>query len=92
MKPAELVLIALVAIICGSLAQLTSSYSRGGWVVNLGVAFAGALVGVIVSRLLNAPAIYDIEYRQIDFPVIYSLVGAALFLGAIGFMVKPHGR
>jgi len=92
MEPEELILIALVAIICGSLAQLTSGYSRGGWIVHLGVAFAGALAGVVVSRLLNAPAIYNIEYRQIDFPIIYSLVGAALFLGAIGFLVKPHGR
>jgi uncharacterized membrane protein YeaQ/YmgE (transglycosylase-associated protein family) len=92
MEPAELTFIALVAFICGSLAQLTSSYSHGGWIVNFGAACAGALVGVIVSRLLNFPAIYDIEYRQIDFPVIYSLVGAMLFLGAIGFWVKPQGR
>jgi uncharacterized membrane protein YeaQ/YmgE (transglycosylase-associated protein family) len=88
MEPAELTFIALVAFICGSLAQLTSSYYHGGWIVN----FGAALVGVIVSRLLNFPAIYDIEYRQIDFPVIYSLVGAMLFLGAIGFWVKPQGR
>ena len=89
MEPADLILVALIAIVFGSLAQLTSNYSRGGWIVNLGVAFAGALTGVIVSRVLNAPEIYDFEYQGIDFPIVYSLVGAALFLAAIGLLVKP---
>ncbi len=82
-------MVALVAIVCGSIAQLTSGYSRGGWIVNLGVAFFGALAGVVISRELNAPVIYDVKYRMVDFPIIYSLVGSALFVAALGFLMKP---
>lgn len=89
MELGDIILVALIAVVCGSLAQLTSGYSRGGWIVNLGVGFAGALTGLVLSRFLHAPEIYNFEYRGVDFPIIYSLVGAALFLAAIGFLVKP---
>jgi len=83
MQSADFIMIALVAIVCGSVAQLTSGYSRGGWIVNLGVAFAGALAGTVLSRFLNAPEIYDLKYRMVDFPIIYSIVGSALLLAAL---------
>jgi uncharacterized membrane protein YeaQ/YmgE (transglycosylase-associated protein family) len=92
MNSAELLITAIVAVVCGTIAQLTSGYSRGGLIVNIGVGFLGALAGVVVSRSLNAPVIYDLKYRMIDFPIIYSLVGCALFLAAIGLLVKPHRR
>lgn len=92
MQSADFIMIALVAIVCGSIAQLTSSYSRGGWIVNWGIAFFGALAGVVISRELSAPVIYDVQYRSVDFPIVYSLVGSALFVAALGFLVKPHGR
>jgi uncharacterized membrane protein YeaQ/YmgE (transglycosylase-associated protein family) len=92
MNSAEFLVTALVAIICGTIAQFTSGYSRGGWIVNIGVGFIGALAGVVVSRSLNAPLIYDLKYRMIDFPIIYSLIGCALCLAAIGFLVKPNRR
>lgn len=92
MQSADFIMVALIAIVCGSIAQLTSNYSRGGWIVNMGVAFVGAAAGVILSRQLNAPVIYDVKYRMVDFPIIYSLIGSALFVAALGFLVKPHGR
>jgi uncharacterized membrane protein YeaQ/YmgE (transglycosylase-associated protein family) len=92
MQSADFILIALVAVVCGSIAQLTSGYSRGGWMVNWGIAFFGALAGVVLSRELNAPIIYDIKYRAVDFPIIYAIMGSALFVAALGFLVKPHGH
>lgn len=90
MQLADFVMMGLVAIVCGTIAQITSPYSRGGWLVHLGIAFAGAVAGVVVSRYLNAPAIYDVKYRTTDFPIIYSIVGSALLLAMLGFLVKPQ--
>lgn len=89
MQLGDFIMLVLVAIVCGSIAQLSSGYSRGGWIVNWGVAFFGALAGVVISRELNAPVIYDVKYRMVDFPIIYSIVGSALFVAALGFLVKP---
>lgn len=85
----EFLLTVLVAVACGTIAQMTSGYSRGGWIVNLGIGFFGALAGVVVSRLLNARVIYDLEIGTIRFPIIYSIIGSVFFLAAIGLMVKP---
>ncbi len=92
MNAPDLVLTVLVAIVCGFLAQLTSGYSRGGLIVNLGIGFLGALAGVVVSRTFNFPEIYDIRIKDINFPIIYSIVGSVLFLACIGFFVKPNTR
>ena len=85
----DFALIALVAIVCGTIAQLTSGFSKGGWIVNLIIGFFGSLAGVFISRMLNAPVIYDIVIQSTKFPVIYCIVGAALSLAAIGFIIKP---
>ena len=85
----NLLLVAIVAIVCGTVAQLTSRYSSGGWIVNLLVGFLGALAGVVAARSLNAPKIYDLRVQAVDFPIIYSIVGSVFFLAAIGLIVKP---
>ena len=78
-----------VALVCGTIAQLTSRYSRGGWFVHLGLGYAGAVLGAYLSRSLNAPLVYNIRYGATDFPVIWSLIGSVALVAAIGFFVKP---
>ena len=92
MNPTELALMALVAIVCGTIAQLTSSTSKGGWILHPVIGFFGALAGVLVSRSLNAPLVYDLKVGGIAFPVIYSIIGAVFFLAGIGFLIKPRRR
>jgi uncharacterized membrane protein YeaQ/YmgE (transglycosylase-associated protein family) len=88
----DFLLIVVVAILCGTVAQLTSGYSRGGWIVNLGIGFLGALAGVIVSRSLTVPKIYDLTVRTVNFPIIYAIIGSVFFLAAIGFFIRPGRR
>jgi uncharacterized membrane protein YeaQ/YmgE (transglycosylase-associated protein family) len=88
----DFLLMLLIAVIFGTLAQLTSGFSKGGWIVNLTIGFIGALAGVMVSRLLNAPVIYDLTIRGSRFPVIYCVISAVFFLAGISFIVKPGRR
>lgn len=92
MSLVDLLLIFLVAIICGTVAQLTSGYSRGGWIVNLGIGFLGALAGAIVARSFVVPKIYDVKIGAVDFPIMYAIIGSVFFLAAIGFFIKPGRR
>lgn len=89
MSVVDLSLIAAVAVICAVMAQITSGYSKGGLIVNLMVAFIGAVVGVYASRELHAPTIYDLQIGEVAFPVIYCLLGSVLMSAGIGFFVKP---
>jgi uncharacterized membrane protein YeaQ/YmgE (transglycosylase-associated protein family) len=89
MNSTDFLLILLVAVICGTIAQWTSGYSKGGWIVNLIIGLLGAFAGVVISRLLNAPVIYDVIISGSRFPVIYCVVGSVFLLAGIGFIVKP---
>jgi uncharacterized membrane protein YeaQ/YmgE (transglycosylase-associated protein family) len=92
MNMIELSLTGLVAIICGTIAQLTSSNVKGGWIVHPVIGFFGGLVGVYISRSLNAPVVYNLKIGMVVFPIVYCLIGAVIFLAAIGLFVKPAGR
>ncbi len=89
MDVTTLLLISGVAIICGSLAQLTSKYSRGGWIVHLGLGFFGAAAGVAVARSLTVPLVYTLTVGKTDFPIIWALIGSVFFVAVIGILVKP---
>ena len=89
MNLTDFLLALAVGVVCGIFAQMTSSYSKGGWIVNPIVGLLGALTGVVVSRLLNAPVIYDLAIEGYRFPLIYCFIGSVLFLAAIGFFIKP---
>lgn len=82
-------LISVVAVVCGTAAQLTSGYSKGGWVVNLLIGFFGALGGVFLSRWLHAPLLWDLQIGPVSFPIVYCCIGAAILLAAASLAIKP---
>jgi uncharacterized membrane protein YeaQ/YmgE (transglycosylase-associated protein family) len=87
MNAIDLILAVLVAVVFGTLGYLT--YSHGGWLLQLAIAFFGALAGAIASRSLHAPKIFDVAVQETQFPIIYSVIGSVLFVAAIGFFFKP---
>ncbi len=88
----DLLLIAVVALLCGTVAQLTSGYFRGGWIVHIGLAFIGASAGVAFSRSFNVIEIYNFKLGTTNFPLVWSLIGSVLVVAVIGFAVKPSRR
>lgn len=85
----DLGLIAAVGFICGTAGQLTSSHSRGGWIVNIVMGITGAGMGVYLSHQIGAPEILNLKFGNTNFPIVFSLVGSVLMVGFIGFLVKP---
>jgi uncharacterized membrane protein YeaQ/YmgE (transglycosylase-associated protein family) len=92
MNPVEFILILLTSIICGAFAQLTSGFSKGGWIINLLIGFFGALAGVYLSRAFNAPVLYNLRVSGVNFPIVYCVVGSVLFLAAITLVTNPSRR
>ncbi len=85
----DLLFVVIVGIICGTIGQMTSGYSKGGWIVHLSLGWVGAALGVYLSRVFNAPLVYNITVQSTEFPVIWSLIGSVFFVAAIGLLVKP---
>jgi len=88
----DLLFISAVALVCGLIGQLTSKYSHGGCIVNLGVAFVGAVLGVHFSRTLGFNMIYTITIQKTDFPLIWALLGSVLSVAAISLFFRPGRR
>jgi uncharacterized membrane protein YeaQ/YmgE (transglycosylase-associated protein family) len=84
----DFILLLIVAGICGALGQAISGYSRGGCLVSIALGFIGAIVGVVLARLLNLPELIAIHFDSTTFPVVWSIMGAALFVAVIGLLTR----
>jgi uncharacterized membrane protein YeaQ/YmgE (transglycosylase-associated protein family) len=87
----EFLILLLVAGICGALAQSIAGYSRGGCLVSIVLGFIGALLGTWLARLLGLPELFTLAIGDQGFPVIWSVIGAALFVALLGLLTS-RGR
>jgi uncharacterized membrane protein YeaQ/YmgE (transglycosylase-associated protein family) len=78
----------LVAGICGSIGQAIAGYSAGGCLVSIALGFIGALIGMWMSRKLGLPELFVISIGGERFPVIWSIVGAALFVAVLSLVTR----
>lgn len=78
----------LVAGICGSIGQAIAGYSRGGCLVSIALGFIGALLGVYLAHALGLPVWFAINIGGKPFPIIWSIIGSALFVAIISLITR----
>ena len=88
MRLLDLLLLLLVAGICGALGQAIGGFSRGGCLVSIALGFIGALLGLWLARSFGLPEPFPVQVGGQVFPVIWSIVGAALFVAVIGLISR----
>ena len=86
----EFLLLLLIAGICGSLAQAVAGYSHGGCLVAIALGFIGALLGTWMARALNLPEPLMVKVGDQGFPVVWSIIGAALFAAILSLFTRPR--
>jgi len=84
----EFLVVLLVAGIIGALGQAIAGYSLGGCLTSIVLGFIGALLGVWLARTLGLPKFFDVRVGGVSFPMIWSIIGSALFV----FVVAMIGR
>ena len=84
----DFLVLLLVAGICGALGQAISGYSRGGCLVSIALGFIGALFGLWLARALNLPELFALSIGGTRFPVIWSIIGSALFVAVISLFTR----
>ena len=82
------VIILVIAGICGSLGQAITGYSRGGCLVSIALGFIGALIGFWIARTLRLPEIFAVQVGAARFPVVWSIIGSALFVAVLGLLSR----
>ncbi|WP_417381854.1 GlsB/YeaQ/YmgE family stress response membrane protein [Gimesia sp.] len=79
-------LLLLVAAICGGIAQSLAGYSRGGCLTSIALGFIGALLGTWLSGTLGLPELLTVEFGDQPFPILWSIIGAALFVSLLSLI------
>jgi len=78
--------------ICGAIGQAIAGF-QGGLLVSIAVGFIGALIGVWLAGALGVREIFAINIGGRTFPIIWSIIGSALFAALIGLLRRRrHGR
>ena len=88
MTVVDVVILLIVAGVCGSLGRAISGYSHGGCLVSIALGFIGALLGTWIAGKLGLPELISIPAGGMNFPIIWSIIGAALFVALINLITR----
>jgi uncharacterized membrane protein YeaQ/YmgE (transglycosylase-associated protein family) len=86
----EVFILLLVAGLCGAVGQAIVGTSRGGCLVAIAVGFVGAVIGIWLARLLALPELFTVDVGGTAFPLVWSIIGSALFVAVIHMTARPR--
>ena len=88
----DLLLLLLIAGVCGAIGQAIGGFSRGGCLVSIALGFIGALIGMWLNRHVFG-GVYEplpVTIGNQTFPVVWSIIGSALFVAIIGLISRSR--
>jgi len=84
----EFLLLAFIAGIAGAAGQSIAGYELGGCLVSIVVGFIGAYIGMWLARELSLPELLVVTINREAFPVIWSVIGSAIFALIVGMVTR----
>jgi uncharacterized membrane protein YeaQ/YmgE (transglycosylase-associated protein family) len=79
----ELLVLLLIAAVVGAIGREIAGSTRGGLVTSIVVGFIGALIGPWIANQLHLGEPLVVRIDGHPFPILWSIVGAALFVALI---------
>ncbi len=79
----QLLILLVIAAVCGGIGKAIAGDVRGGLIVSIVLGFVGALLGPWVADKLSLPEPFMLTIGGHPFPVLWSIIGAALFVAII---------
>ncbi len=83
-----LLVLLVIAAICGALGQALAGYSLGGCLVSAVVGVIGAYLGYWLATQLGLPEFFVVQVNGEPFPILWSIIGSAIFAGIVGFLTR----
>lgn len=88
----EFLLLLLIAGFCGAIGEAIAGFTRGGCFLSIVVGFIGALLGRWLARAMGLPEWFDLRIGDTTFPILWSIIGSALFVALIRLMTPRRAR
>ena len=80
----SLLALLVVAGVCGAIGQSLAGYSHAGCLGSIVLGFVGALLGSWIAHAAHLPEILSVHVAGESFPVVWSVIGSALFVAVLG--------
>ena len=87
----EIILLLVIAAICGGIGQALAGYDLGGCLVSIVVGFIGAYIGMWLAGNLGLPELLAINVGGKTFPIIWAVIGSALFTLIVALLRRAVG-
>ena len=83
-----LIIFLIIAAVCGGIGRAIGGEVRGGLAVSIALGFIGALLGPWLAGLLGLSEPFSIRIDGQTFPILWSIIGAALFVALIHLITR----
>ena len=83
-----LIILLIVAGLAGAIGQSIAGYSHGGCLSSIALGFIGALIGGWIAGELGLPEIFSLSIGGTHFPVVWAIIGAALFVAVLSLITR----
>lgn len=78
-----LLVLLIIAGICGALGRALGGGTGGGFIVSIAVGFVGALIGMFLAGALGLPEVLSLTVDGRPFPILWSIIGGALLVALV---------
>ena len=84
----DFLILLVVAGVCGAIGQAITGFKAGGFLVSIALGFVGALLGKWLAEKLKLPELLMLEVGGTRFPIVWSIIGATLFVAIVSFLMR----
>ena len=88
----ELLVLLVIAAIVGFIAQSMIGYRGGSGLVTIAIGFIGAVFGTWLARRLGLPEFFSVRIGDVNFPIVWAIIGAILFVALVALSVRGGYR
>lgn len=86
MSVTSMILLLIIASICGSVGAGLAGSSKKGCLGSIALGFIGSFLGQYIANKFSLPEFFSLKIGGESFPVIWSIVGSAIFVAVLGFL------
>jgi uncharacterized membrane protein YeaQ/YmgE (transglycosylase-associated protein family) len=87
-----LLILLVVAGVCGAIGRAIGGGTGGGFFVSIAIGFVGALLGTFIASRMHLPELLTVAVDGRGFPILWSIIGAALFVALVHLLSGSGGR
>ena len=86
------IILLFIAAVAGAIGQAIAGFSRGGCLASIGIGFIGAFIGLWLAQTFGLPTFFVINIDGEPFPLIWAIIGGALFAALLSLIIGPRYR